>query len=111
MINTEHDHCQLSAITIQSRAMKTLITLLVVACFLGTTSTAAAFDWNVPWKKDKQTDIEKDRSGGYAETQRDYKARKRRSQESKEGAGYYDGEYHIKGENYKKGEWQFVDDK
>lgn len=88
--------------------MKTLIIMLVVACFLGTTSTAAAFDWNVPWKKDKRTKVEKDSSGGYATTQRDYKARGRRTQERKKGAGYYDGEYHNKGENYKQGEWQLV---
>lgn len=91
--------------------MKTLITLLAVACFLGVTSTAAAFDWNVPWKKDKQTKIEKDGSGGYSETQRDYKARGRRTLQRKEGAGYYDGEYHNKGQHYKKSEWQFVKEK
>lgn len=90
--------------------MKTLITILVVACFLGATSTAAAFDWNVPWKKDKQTRIETDQSGGYSETQRDYKARGRRTQEEKEGAGYYNGEYHNKSRKYKKGEWQFVNE-
>jgi len=89
--------------------MKILITLLVVACFLGTTSTAAAFDWNVPWKKDKQAEVEKDKSGGYTEEQRDYKARKRRTQKEKEGSGYYGGEYHNKGQKYKKGEWQFVE--
>jgi hypothetical protein len=109
MSNTPDDHCQLSAINLQSATMKILITLLVVACFLGTTSTAAAFDWNVPWKKDKQTEIEKDKSGGYSETQRDYKARKRQTQKEKEGAGYYGGEYHHKGQKYKKGEWQFVE--
>jgi hypothetical protein len=88
--------------------MKTLIAILVVACFLGATSTAAAFDWNVPWKKDKQTDIEKDSTGGYAETQRDYKARGRRTQEEKEGVGYYNGEYHNKSQHYKQGKWQLV---
>ena len=88
--------------------MKILITTLVIACFLGATSTAAAFDWNVPWKKDKQTKIEKDRSGGYSETQRDYKSRATRTQERKEGAGYYDGEYHNKSQHYKQGEYQLV---
>jgi len=108
MSNTADDHCQLDAIPLQSGPMKILTTALVIACFLGTTSTAAAFDWNVPWKKDKRTKIEKDSSGGYTQTQRDYKARNRRQQERKEGAGYYDGEYHNKGEHYKQGEWQFV---
>lgn len=89
--------------------MKILITVLVISgmCM---SSAALAFDWNVPWKKDKQTKIEKDKSGGYSETQRDYKARKKRTQKDKEGAGYYGGEYHNTSQDYTKGEWQFVEE-
>lgn len=88
--------------------MKILIAVMVIIG-MSMSSAALAFDWNVPWKKDKQTEIEKD-SGGYSETQRDYKARRRRTEESKEGAGYYDGKFHNKSKKYKKGEWQFVEE-
>ena len=88
--------------------MEILIAVMVIIG-MSMSSAALAFDWNVPWKKDKQTEIEKD-SGGYTESQRDYKARKQRTQEKKEGAGYYNGEYHNKSAKYKKGEWQFVEE-
>ncbi len=87
--------------------MKILITCITL-CALAIPLTAHAFDWNVPWDKDKQTRMERDRSGGYSEQQRDYKAKRRRTQKEKEGEAYYQGSYHMKGEDYKASEWQII---
>lgn len=92
--------------------MKTLISIvsLWVGMFIAVPATANAFDWNVPWEKDDQATIERDKKGGYSETQRDYKSRKRRSEKSKQGAGYENGTYKSKSGKYKKHEWQFIDE-
>jgi uncharacterized protein YxeA len=54
-------------------------------------------------------EIQKDETGSYTETQRDYHKRRTKQIKDKTGAGYYDGTYHSKSPEYQQGEWQFVD--
>jgi uncharacterized protein YxeA len=53
--------------------------------------------------------IEKDESGGYSQSQSDYKHRRKKQIEEKTGAGYYDGEYHTTGDKCTDKEWQVID--
>lgn len=88
--------------------MKKYISIICAVLVTLIAGSALAFDWNVPWDKQKRTEMEKDKKEGYSEEQRDYKAKRKRTQTEKEGEGYYNGSYHHKSGKYKKGEWQFV---
>lgn len=60
-------------------------------------------------KFERTGEIEKDKTGGYSETQRDHHARRKKQIKKKTKAGYYNGEYHSKSKNFQPDEWQFVD--
>lgn len=90
--------------------MKTLIIIMVAASFLATSVPVTAHaGWNVPWDKSKRSTMEKSANKGYSEQQRDYKAKRKRTRKHKEKPGYYNGKYHYKSREYRKGEWQFID--
>lgn len=56
----------------------------------------------------KKTKIEKDEHGGYTDTQKDYHKRMSKQSQSTRKGAYYNGKYHIKGKNFKQGEYQFI---
>jgi hypothetical protein len=56
----------------------------------------------------KYTKIEKDKTGGYSEHQKDYKARMRNRDRGERKGGYYESGYHNKSPEFKQGEYQFV---
>lgn len=83
--------------------MKKLITLLITAAFLWPFSSFAIQEVKRTGK------IETDEYGGYSDAQRDHHVRRKKQTEEKMKGGYYDGAYHSKSEEFKQGEWQFVD--
>jgi len=89
--------------------IKTIIIAFFTLTVFSLSLTAHA-GWNLPWEKDNRSTIEKDKKSGYTETQRDYKARKRRAEKSKQGEGYENGTYKMKSKKYKKGKWQFIEE-
>ena len=91
--------------------MKKLITISLLLFVSSTLSlTASASTLVLPWEAEDKTTIKRDKHGGYSSTQRNYKSRKRRSEKSKQGAGYEGGTYKAKSSKYKKHEWQFIDE-
>jgi hypothetical protein len=85
------------------RVMKKLI-IIFIALALIIPSSALAIQ-----KLKRTGEIEKDETGGYSETQKDYHKKRSKQIEEKSGAGYYEGGYHSKSPGFQQGEWQFVD--
>jgi hypothetical protein len=84
------------------RMKKFILTLIVLALVVPSVSFAIQ-------KFQRTGEIEKDKTGGYSETQRDHHARRKKQMKEKTGAGYYNGEYHSKSKNFQPDEWQFVE--
>ncbi len=83
--------------------MKKLIISLIVLAF------AAPFSSFAINKLERTGKIEKDETGGYSESQKDYHHKRAKQVEEKSKGGYYNGEYHNTSPEFKQGEWQFVD--
>lgn len=81
---------------------KLILTLIVLALAVPSVSFAIQ-------KFERTGEIEKDKTGGYSDTQRDHHSRRKKQIKNKTGSGYYNGEYHSKSKNFKPDEWQFVD--
>lgn len=83
--------------------MKKIIISIVVAV-LAIPSFALAIDW-VPKRSGK---IYTDESGGYSESQRDYKAKRTKKIEEDTKGGYYEKGYHSQSTTYEPSELQVV---
>lgn len=82
--------------------MKKIIILVMVAAFLCPSA-------GIPFESlKKTTKIDKDKHGGYSETQTDYHQRMSRQYQEKKKGAYYDHGYHIKSKQFKQGDEQFI---
>ena len=76
----------------------------MIALAIATPSTAFAIQ-----KFERTGTIEKDKDSGYSESQRDPHSRRSNQIKDKTSGAYYNGGYHNKSQDFKPGEWQFVD--
>ena len=82
--------------------MKKIIMMFIAALFL-IPSVGMSFE-----SVKKHTEIEKDKAGGYSETQKDYKKKMHKRDQKKKRAGYYNHKYHNQSPEFKQGDNQFI---